>query len=151
MPHNFPPKKTDLVALTFLWITNFSSGIARLPFKYQHANHGASRCHPRSLGNCRKGEKDNSNTGAASHNIYPASRALFCFQWRMQRPDKVKIKLLCVKTQPSTISSSAVLCQMQTHPQCPWGSRCPSKHTHTLTQISSTQGGSRTDVLGSDV
>lgn len=54
MPHNFPPTKTDPVALTFLWITNFSSGIARLPFRYQHANHGASRCHPGSLGNCRK-------------------------------------------------------------------------------------------------
>lgn len=44
---------------------------------------------------------------------------LFCFQWRMQRPDKGKIKLLCVKRQPSTISFSAVLCQRQTHPQHP--------------------------------
>lgn len=45
--------------------------------------------------------------------------ALFCFQWRMQRPDKGKIKLLCVKIQPSTISFSAVLCQRQTHPRHP--------------------------------
>lgn len=129
MPHNFSPKKTDLGFLIFLWMAIFSSGIARLPFKYQHANQGASQCHLRSLGKGR--EEDSSNTGAASHNSSPGGRALFCLQWRMQRPNKGKIKLLCVKTRPSTISSSAVLCQMQTHPQRPWGSRCPSKHAHS--------------------
>lgn len=69
-PLNFPPKTTGL--LIFLSLSIFSSGIARSPFKHQRDNHGALLCLPKSLSNCRKGGKDSSNPGVASHNIYAA-------------------------------------------------------------------------------
>lgn len=73
MPLNFSPKMTGL--LIFLSLSIFSSGIARSPFKHQRDDHGALLCLPKSLSNCRKGEKDSSNPRAASHNIYAAGGA----------------------------------------------------------------------------
>lgn len=129
MPLNFSPKMTGL--LIFLSLSIFSSGIARSPFKHQRDDHGALLCLPKSLSNCRKGEKDSSNPGAASHNIYAAGGAFVLLSvedaetW--QRKNKTP---LCQKTAKHHFLFCCPVSKADTS-TASQGSRCPSKHAHT--------------------
>lgn len=130
MPLSFSPEQTDLCFFVFftspflvLQLRGYLSNISMPTTELYGDTLGLSAI-------VGKGKRTTATPGCQSQYL-PRQQALLSSQWRTQRPGRGKIKLLCVKTQPSTISFSAVQCRVQTYPQCPRGSRWPSKHTHS--------------------
>lgn len=78
---------------------------------------GLLKCHPRSP--C-VAEKETSLAGWLPSQYLPLLECFVCFWWRMQRVDKGKTKLLCVKTQAEDdFLLRLPSCQLLTNPEQP--------------------------------
>lgn len=129
-------KENDFMFLIFLWITIFSSGIATLLFKYQHANYRALRCHPRSLGNFRKGER---TTRGLPVTIFTLAVGL-CFAFSGGCRDLTKEKENSSASKHSQAPLPSLLsCAKGRHSHITPGVRDGLQNTHT--EIASTRAG----------